>query len=146
MRDGGRMKYKRASAMMALLLTGAPGMAAEISVMSGGPPKEALAILIPRFKKLTGHDVKMTYAVIAALCSKNSAGETPDMVLLPTSVIADLAKTGTLKSEGSRPFGTIRIVAITRTVFLTRIFPRRKRSTTRSSPLVQLQRRNADSC
>jgi hypothetical protein len=40
--------------------------------MSGGPPKEALAILIPRFEKLTGHDVKMTYAVIAALCSKNS--------------------------------------------------------------------------
>jgi hypothetical protein len=33
--------------MMALLLTGAPGMAAEINVMSGGAPKEALAILIP---------------------------------------------------------------------------------------------------
>jgi extracellular solute-binding protein len=98
--------------MMALLLTGAPGMAAEINVMSGDAPKEALAILIPRFEKLTGHHVKMTYAVIAALQQKLAAGETPDMVLLPTSAVADLARTGNLKSDGSRPFGTIRIVAI----------------------------------
>jgi molybdate transport system substrate-binding protein len=108
------MKYKRALAMTALLLTGVPGMAAEINVMSGGAPKEALAVLIPRFEKLTGHHVKMVYAVIAALQQKLAAGETPDMVLLPTSAIGDLARTGKLKSEGSAPFGTIRIVAITR--------------------------------
>jgi ABC-type molybdate transport system substrate-binding protein len=64
--------------MMALLLTGAPGMAAEINVMSGGAPKEALAILIPRFEKLTGHHVKITCAVIAALQQKLTPGETPD--------------------------------------------------------------------
>jgi hypothetical protein len=44
------MKYKRALALAALLLTGAPSMAAEINVMSGGAPKEALAILIPQFE------------------------------------------------------------------------------------------------
>jgi molybdate transport system substrate-binding protein len=89
-------------------------MSAEINVMSGGAPKEALAILIPQFEKLTGHHIKMNYAVISALQQKLAAGESPDMVLLPTSAIADLAKAGTLKSEGSAPFGTIEVVAVVR--------------------------------
>ncbi|MEA2861471.1 MAG: molybdate transport system substrate-binding protein [Methylobacteriaceae bacterium] len=108
------MKYKLALALAALLHAGAPGMAAEINIMSGGAPKEALAILIPQFEKLTGHHIKMNYAVISALQQKLAAGETPDMVLLPTSAIADLAKAGTLKSEGSAPFGTIEVVAVVR--------------------------------
>ena len=107
------MKYKVAVGVMALLFeAGSPGMAAEISVMSGGAPKEALAIFIPQFEKRTGHQVKVTYAVISALQQKLAAGERPDMVLLPTSAIADLAKAGTLKSDGSAPFGTIRVMAI----------------------------------
>jgi molybdate transport system substrate-binding protein len=107
------MKYQVATGVTALLLqVGSPSMAAEISVMSGGAPKEALAILIPQFEKRTGHDVKVTYAVISALQQKLAAGERPDMVLLPTSAIADLAQAGTLKSDGSAPFGTIRVMAI----------------------------------
>jgi molybdate transport system substrate-binding protein len=89
-------------------------MAAEITIMSGGAPKEALAILIPQFEKLTGHHIKVTYAVIAALQQKLAAGEIPDMVLLPTSAIAELARAGTLKSEGSAPFGTIQVVVVVR--------------------------------
>jgi molybdate transport system substrate-binding protein len=106
------MKHTLALAAAALLHAGAPSMAADIAIMSGGAPKEVLATLIPQFEKLTGHRVKVTYAVIAALQQKLAAGERPDMVLLPTSAIADLAKAGTLKSDGSAPFGTIRIVAI----------------------------------
>ena len=107
------MKYEFAAGLTALLLQcGSPGMAAEINVMSGGAPKEALAILIPPFEKLTGDHVRVTYAVISALQQKLAAGESPDMVLLPASAIADLAKAGTLKSEGSAPFGTIRVMAI----------------------------------
>jgi molybdate transport system substrate-binding protein len=108
------MKHQFSLALAAALLTGVPAVAADISVMSGGAPKEALAILIPQFEKLTGHRVRVTYAVIAALQQKLAAGESPDMVLLPTSAIADLAKAGKLKNEGSAPFGTIRIVAIAR--------------------------------
>jgi molybdate transport system substrate-binding protein len=108
------MKYTLALAVAALLHAGAPSMAAEITIMSGGAPKEVLAALIPQFEKLTGHHVRVTYAVIAALQQKLASGERPDMVLLPTSAIADLAKAGTLKSEGSAPFGTIEVVAIVR--------------------------------
>jgi molybdate transport system substrate-binding protein len=106
------MKYTFGWALAALLHAGAPAMAAEINVMSGGAPKEALAVLIPQFEKTSGHHVKVTYAVIAALQQKLAAGETPDMVLLPTSAIADLVKAGKLKSEGSAPLGAIEIVAI----------------------------------
>jgi molybdate transport system substrate-binding protein len=108
------MKHQFSLALAAALLTGVPAVAADISVMSGGAPKEALAILIPRFEKLTGHHVTVTYAVIAALQQKLAAGDIPDMVFLPMSAIMDLAKAGTLKSEGSAPFGTIKVVGIVR--------------------------------
>lgn len=104
---------KKLGLMVAVTLqTTFPAFGTEIHVMSGGAPKEALAVLIPQFEKATGHHVKMTYAVISALQQRLVAGETPDMVLLPTSAIADLAKAGTLKAEGSAPFGTVKIVAI----------------------------------
>lgn len=103
---------KTVLALVAILTTTKPIMAAEINIMSGGAPKEALAVLIPQFEKQTGHRIKMTYAVISVLQQKLAAGETPDMVLLPTSAIAEQAKAGKLKAEGSAPFGTVRIVAI----------------------------------
>jgi molybdate transport system substrate-binding protein len=110
---GGKMKKLKIALMVAATLQMVPrAMAGEISVMSGGAPKEALAILIPQFEKATGHHIKITYAVISALQQRLAAGETPDMVLLPTASIADLAKAGTLKADGSAAFGTVRIVAI----------------------------------
>ncbi len=103
---------KIALILAAHLMATVPTMAADINIMSGGAPKEALAVLIPQFEKATGHHVKMTYMVISALQQKLVAGETPDMVLMPTSAIADLAKAGKLKAEGSAPFGTVKIVTI----------------------------------
>ena len=91
-----------------------PASAVDIKVMSGGAPKEALAVLIPCFAALTGHHVTMTYAVISAMQQRLAAGETPDMVLLPMNVIADQAKAGTLENKGSAPFGAVKIVAIVR--------------------------------
>jgi molybdate transport system substrate-binding protein len=101
-----------AATVLATSLMTHPAPAAEINIMSGGAPKEALAVLIPQFEKQTGHHVKMTYIVISALQQKLAAGEAPDMVLMPTSAIAELAKAGKLKAEGSAPFGTVKIVTI----------------------------------
>ena len=75
----GRMKYRLVAAVAVLLQAGAPSVAAEISIMSGGAPKEVLATLVPQFEKLTGHHIKVTYAVIAALQQKLAAGERADM-------------------------------------------------------------------
>src|SRR4030081_1721304 len=94
---GVKMKKMKIVLMVAATLQMVSGaMAAEIGVMSGGAPKEALAILIPQFEKLTGHHVKMTYAVISALQQRLAAGETPDIDLLPMPAVAALARSGQL--------------------------------------------------
>lgn len=98
--------------LASLVMATFPTMAADIHIMSGGAPKEALAVLIPQFEKQTGHHVKMTYMVISALQQKLAAGESPDMVLMPTTAIANLAKEGKLRAEGSAPFGIVKIVTI----------------------------------
>ncbi len=99
--------------IVAAMLQASAASAADIAVMSGGAPKEALAILIPRFEKLTGHHVRMTYQLITALRRKVAEGETPDMVLSPLPVITDLEKSGKL-AGGALPLGTIRLVVIVR--------------------------------
>lgn len=103
---------KIALAFAAAMMTIKPVLAADIHVMSGGAPKEVLALLIPQFEKQTGHHVKMTYMVITALQQKLAAGEAPDMVFMPTLAIASLSKDGKLTTEGSAAFGIIKIVAI----------------------------------
>src|SRR6516225_5691297 len=44
-----------------------------IHVMSGGAPKEAFALLAPKFEQQTGNKVKFTYAVITELREKLGA-------------------------------------------------------------------------
>ncbi len=95
-----------------LLHAPSPAPAAEIKVISGGAPKDALAVLIPKFESLTGHRVRMTYRVITALKQSVSGGETPDMVVAPDTAIAELARDRKLKQGGSAPFGIVKLVAI----------------------------------
>lgn len=95
-------------------LYAAPAVAADINVMSGGAPKEALNVLIPQFERATGHHVKMTYVLISALRQRIADGEAPDMVIMPTTAIDGLIKMGRLKQDGYQSFGTVRLVAIVR--------------------------------
>ncbi len=95
-------------------LYAAPAVAADINVMSGGAPKEALNVLIPQFERATGHHVNMTYVLISALRQRIADGETPDMVIMPTTAIDGLIKLGRLKQDGYETFGTVRLVAIAR--------------------------------
>lgn len=92
----------------------APAVAADINVMSGGAPKEALNVLIPQFERATGHHVKLTYVLISALRQRIADGETPDMVIMPTTAIEGLIKLGRLQQDGYEKFGTVRLVAIAR--------------------------------
>ena len=53
----------RASVLAALglsIISGSTVLAADIRVMSGGAPKEVLAVLTPKFEKQTGHKVHFT--------------------------------------------------------------------------------------
>jgi hypothetical protein len=64
----------------------------DINVLSGGAPKEALAVLTPQFEAKAGHRVHYTYAVISEMQKKLAAGETPDLVFMPVPAIDALVK------------------------------------------------------
>jgi len=71
---------------------------ADINILSGGAPKEALLVLTPEFEHRTGHRIKYTYAVISEIQKKLAAGATPDMVFMPVPALDALIKTGVLKA------------------------------------------------
>lgn len=91
-----------------------PAGATEITVMSGGAPKEVLGALIPEFEKLTGHRVKVSYVLISALRQKILFGEMTDLVIMPNTAIDNLVETRKLSEEGRETFGALKLVAIVR--------------------------------
>jgi molybdate transport system substrate-binding protein len=95
-------------------ISGSAALAADIQVMSGGAPKEVLTVLIPEFEKKTGHKVRLTYIVISAIQQKLSAGEKPDMVLMPVPAIEGRVKDGTFRNDARAALGTVRIALVVR--------------------------------
>jgi molybdate transport system substrate-binding protein len=89
------------------MVTSMPASAEAIHVMSGGAPKEVFALLTPKFERLTGHQVKFTYAVITALREKLAAGEKADVLVLPAPVLDGLAGDGKVRADSRATFGTV---------------------------------------
>jgi molybdate transport system substrate-binding protein len=87
---------------------------ADISIYSGGAPKEVLAILTPQFEQRTGHRITYRYAVISELQQRLATGETPDMVIMPVPALDALLKTGVLKRTALAVFGGVGIGVIVR--------------------------------
>jgi molybdate transport system substrate-binding protein len=90
-------------------MSGSNAVAADIHVMTGGAPKEVLAVLTPMFEQQTGHKVHFTYIVISAMQQKLAAGEKPDMVLMPVPAINAQAKNGVLRGDARATLGTVRV-------------------------------------
>src|SRR3954470_4805270 len=95
-------------------MSGSSAVAADVHVMTGGAPKEVLAVLTPRFEQQTGHKVHFTYIVIAAIQEKLAAGAKPDMVLMPVPAIDARIKDGILRGDARAALGTVRIGLIVR--------------------------------
>jgi molybdate transport system substrate-binding protein len=93
---------------------GSAALAADIAVMSGGAPKEVLTVLTPEFEKQTGHTVHVTYIVISAMQQKLSAGEKPDMVLMPVPAIEARVKDGTFRGDARATLGTVKVGLVVR--------------------------------
>ena len=64
-----------------------PASATEIRVMSGGAPKEAFAVLVPKFEQQTGKKVVFIYDVLTALREKIAAGEKADVLVMPDGAL-----------------------------------------------------------
>src|SRR6188472_3285308 len=71
--------------------------AADISVFSSGAPAGVEKVLAAQFTRESGHRVVFTVANPATVQQKLSAGEVPDIVILPAPIIDALAKTGVLR-------------------------------------------------
>jgi len=95
-------------------ISGSTALAADIHVMTGGAPKEVLAVLTPEFEKRTGHKAQFTFAVISAIQQKLAAGERPDMVLMPVPAIDARVKDGILRGDARAALGTVRIALVVR--------------------------------
>src|SRR5882724_2011042 len=102
------------AALCALHISGSTVLAADIHVMSGGAPKEVLAVLTPEFEKATSHKVHITYIVISAMQQKLAAGEKPDMVLMPVGAIEARVKDGTFRGDAWATLGTVRVGMVVR--------------------------------
>lgn len=108
---------KTATMLIALGMLGISGstaVAADIRVMSGGAPKEVLAVLTPEFEKQTGHKVHFTYIVISVIQQRLAAGERPDMVLMPAPAIQALVKTGLMRDTPRPNLGIVRVGVVVR--------------------------------
>src|SRR3954466_3887852 len=71
--------------------------AADIRVFSSGAPAEVEKVLAAQFARDSGHRVMFIVANPAVIQQKLSGGERPDIVILPATVIASLAKAGMLR-------------------------------------------------
>jgi molybdate transport system substrate-binding protein len=103
-----------AAAIAASAMISTPLGAAEIRVMSGGAPQEALAVLIPEFEKHSGHTVKMQFAVVTSLRQQLEAGAKTDMVLMPVPVIDGFVKSGKMRADGRVVLGQVGVTVIVR--------------------------------
>jgi molybdate transport system substrate-binding protein len=97
-----------------LLLGSVHGQAADLHVMTGGAPQEALAVLTPAFENRTGHKVTYTVAVVTALQEKLARGERADVVLMPVPVIDNLVQAGALRPDNRATLGELGISVIVR--------------------------------
>jgi molybdate transport system substrate-binding protein len=102
------------SALILALAAVVPARAAELRIMSGGAPQEALAVLTPKFEAQTGHKLHFTYMVLTALQQKLAAGEKADIAIVPVPVIDTLVKAGVLDGDQRTIFGVLGVSVIVR--------------------------------
>lgn len=80
----------------------------EIHLMSGYAPKEAFARLGPQFERETGHKPTVHYAVLGAIRDKLTAGERPDIIIMPVGLIDGYVKQGIARPDARETLGIVR--------------------------------------
>jgi molybdate transport system substrate-binding protein len=110
------MRRPAAAALAGLLAlcSSAPAGAAEIVVFSAGAMQSGLERLRPAFQRESGHAVRVTIAVPAALRQRIEAGETPDLVIAPPPVIEALEGAGRLRPEARATLGRVGVAVVVR--------------------------------
>jgi molybdate transport system substrate-binding protein len=95
----------RLSGFFLLCVVSLPVAAAEIHVISAGAARGAVVPLIEPFQKESGHTIRFDYGTMGQIQAKLKEGQRPDVVIVTTTVIAELEKSGAVVSGSSTPLG-----------------------------------------
>ena len=87
---------------------------ANLSIFSGGAPKQVFNKLTPEFERKTGHKVSFVFAVTKVLSDRLSAGEKPDVLVLPTNILDAYQGEGKVRGETRAVLGLVSINAVVR--------------------------------
>ncbi len=79
----------------------------DIRVLSAGAMQPGLIAVAPEFRRQSGHDLKVTYAIASELRRRIGGGEIADVVLAPVAAIAELEKGGRVAAEGQVAVGRV---------------------------------------
>ncbi len=85
-----------------LLVFGHAAIADTITVFVAGAAKHAMKKIVPPFERATGHKVQMRFDTVGALRDRVIAGETPDLVVLSTAAITQMAEKARPRRPASR--------------------------------------------
>jgi len=89
-------------------------MGAKINVLSAGAVKPGLTKVIEAFRQETGHAVDVTFATAPEIRNRLRAGESADVVIAPSEVIADLVAAGNARAADRGTIGRIGIGIVVR--------------------------------
>jgi len=87
---------------------------ATLRIFSGGAPQDIFKQLTPQFERQSGHKVEFVFAVMSALREKVAAGETADVLVMPTNILDGYEKEGVVLRDGRAVLGLVGINAVVR--------------------------------
>jgi molybdate transport system substrate-binding protein len=91
----------------AVLMSGAPALAAEIKVFSAGAIEPGLVRAIEAFKRASGDTVKVEFNTAPQLARRLAAGDMADVLIAPPAALDQQAKDGKVVAEGRATVGRV---------------------------------------
>jgi molybdate transport system substrate-binding protein len=101
-------------AAAAVLLSGAPALAAEIKVFSAGAIEPGLLRAIDAFKRASGDTVKVEFNTAPQLASRLAAGDVADVLIAPPAALDRQVKDGKVMADGRVLVGRVGAGIVTR--------------------------------
>ncbi len=91
----------------AVLISGAPALAAEIKVFSAGAIEPGLVRAIEAFKRASGDTVKVEFNTAPQLARRLTAGDVADVLIAPPAALDQQAKDGKVVADGRVTVGRV---------------------------------------
>ena len=100
-----RFAFAAAVATLPAWLYAAPAVAAEIHVLCAGAARSSVVPLVEPFERATGHKVRMDFGTAGQIQARLREGARPDVVIVTSTVVAELEKAGTVAPGSAADLG-----------------------------------------